>query len=168
MGAEHAGTDGSLLAGLLQFLFDGGDFLLKAIAERLLITTGSMTSLLDTLQKRGLIRRLPHPGDRRKLLVGITPDAQLIVDEFLPSLHARERELISAALTTSEQRQLLRHLAKTQQAAIRAGPAPPIRDARHTRPDRTTGKGNLTRTRTGPSQARAATARWQGPATTRS
>ena len=113
----------------------------SVIAERLLITTGSMTSLLDTLQKRGLIRRLPHPGDRRKLLVGITPDAQLIVDEFLPSLHARERELISAALTTSEQRQLLRLLAKIQEAAIRADPAPPIRDARRVRPDRTADKG---------------------------
>ncbi len=46
------------------------------IAERLLTTTGSMTSLLDTLEKRGLIRRLPHPDDRRKLLVDITPAAQ--------------------------------------------------------------------------------------------
>ena len=113
----------------------------SVIAERLLITTGSMTSLLDTLQKRGLIRRLPHPGDRRKLLVDITPDAQVIVDQFLPSLHARERELISAALTTSEQRQLLRLLAKIQEAAIRADPAPPIRDARRVRPDRTADKG---------------------------
>ena len=41
------------------------------IAERLLITTGSVTSLLDNLEKRGLIRRLPHPDDRRKLLVEI-------------------------------------------------------------------------------------------------
>jgi DNA-binding MarR family transcriptional regulator len=113
----------------------------SVIAERLLITTGSMTSLLDTLQKRGLIRRLPHPGDRRKLLVDITPDAQLIVDEFLPSFHARERELISAALTTSEQRQLLRLIAKIQQAAIQAGPAPPVRDARRIRPDRTVNEG---------------------------
>ena len=113
----------------------------SVIAERMLITTGSMTSLLDTLQKRGLIRRLPHPGDRRKLLVDITPDAQVMVDQFLPSLHARERELISAALTTSEQRQLLRLLAKIQEAAIRADPAPPIRDARRVRPDRTADKG---------------------------
>jgi DNA-binding MarR family transcriptional regulator len=113
----------------------------SVIAERLLITTGSMTSLLDTLQKRGLIRRLPHPGDRRKLLVDITPDAQQIVDEFLPSFHAREHELISAALTTSEQRQLLRLVAKIQQAAIRAGPAPPISDARRVRPGRTADKG---------------------------
>ena len=70
------------------------------IAERLLITTGSMTSVLDTLEKRGLIRRMPHPDDRRKLLVDITPDAQAILDELLPSLHARERDVISSALST--------------------------------------------------------------------
>jgi DNA-binding MarR family transcriptional regulator len=105
----------------------------SVIAERLLITTGSMTSLLDTLPKRGLIRRLPHPADRRNLLVDITPDAQEIVDEFLPSFHAREHELISAALTTSEQRHLLRLVAKIQQATIRAAPAPPIHDAHRVR-----------------------------------
>ena len=113
----------------------------SVIAERLLITTGSMTSLLDTLEKRGLIRRLPHPGDRRKLLVDITPDAQAIVDEFLPSFHAREREVISSALTPAEQRQLLGLVANIQQAAIRASPAPPVRDARRVRPDRTVHTG---------------------------
>ena len=43
-----------------------------------------MTSLLDNLEKRGLIRRLPHPHDRRKLLIDITPAAQAIIDELLP------------------------------------------------------------------------------------
>jgi DNA-binding MarR family transcriptional regulator len=108
----------------------------SVIAERLLTTTGTMTSLLDTLEKRGLIRRMGHPHDRRKLLVEITPAAQAIVDELLPSLHARERDVISDALTPSEQRQLLRLVAKLQQAAIRARSAPPIHDARRVRPDR--------------------------------
>ena len=67
----------------------------SVIADRLLITTGSMTSLLDNLEKRGLVRRLPHPEDRRKLLIDITPAAQAIVDELLPSLHARERDVMS-------------------------------------------------------------------------
>ena len=62
----------------------------SVIADRLLITTGSVTSLLDNLEKRGLVRRLPHPQDRRKLLIDITPTAQTIVDELLPSLHARD------------------------------------------------------------------------------
>jgi len=109
------------------------------IAERLLITTGSVTSLLDNLEKRGLVRRLPHPHDRRKLLIDITPDAQAIVDELLPSLHARERDVISAALSPSEQRELLRLVAKLQQAAVEARSAPAQRGAtrrRLNRPDR--------------------------------
>ena len=105
----------------------------SVIAERLLVTTGTMTSVLDTLEKRDLIRRLPHPNDRRKLLVDITPAAQAIVDELLPSLHARERDVISAALSTTEQRQLLVLIAKLQQAAIHARAIPQTSDARRVR-----------------------------------
>ena len=113
----------------------------SVIAERLLTTTGSMTSLLDTLEKRGLIRRLPHPDDRRKLLVDVTPEAEAVIDELLPSLHAREREVISSALSASEQRQLLRLVAKVQRAAIEAQSAPPIRGARRVPKKPTTRKG---------------------------
>ena len=106
----------------------------SVIAERLLTTTGTMTALLDTLEKRGLIERLPHPDDRRKLLVQITPAAQAIVDALLPSLHARERAVMSDAFTITEQRQLLELLAKLQQALMRAGSEPPVHDARRVRP----------------------------------
>ena len=99
------------------------------IVERLLITTGSVTSLLDSLEKRGLIRRLPHPHDRRKLLIDVTPAAQAIIDDLLPSLHAREREVISAALSIKEQRQLLRLISKVQQAALKARSTPAPRGA---------------------------------------
>jgi DNA-binding MarR family transcriptional regulator len=101
----------------------------SVIAERVLITSGSMTSLLDTLERRGLVQRMPHPADRRKLLVDITPGAQAILDQLLPSLHARERDVISAALTTREQRELLRLLAKIQRAAVEARANPPVTDA---------------------------------------
>jgi DNA-binding MarR family transcriptional regulator len=109
------------------------------IAERLLLTTGSVTSLLDSLEKRNLIRRLPHPHDRRKLLIDITPEAEDIVDNLLPSLHARERDVMSA-LSTNEQRQLLRLIAKVQHAALaaRSMPAPRgdgrrVRESTHAR-----------------------------------
>jgi len=110
----------------------------SVIAERLLTTTGTMTSLLDILEKRGLIERRPHPHDRRKLLVNITPAAQSIVDALLPSFHARERAVISDAFTVSEQRQLLQLIAKLQQAAIRADSAPAVQDARRVRPNQST------------------------------
>ncbi|HEX6492861.1 MAG TPA: MarR family transcriptional regulator [Candidatus Dormibacteraeota bacterium] len=96
----------------------------SVIADRLLVTTGSMTSLLDNLERRGLIVRLPHPEDRRKLLIDITPAAQAIVDALLPSLHARERDVMAAALSPTEQRSLLRSLAKLQRAAEDARSAP--------------------------------------------
>jgi DNA-binding MarR family transcriptional regulator len=112
----------------------------SVIADRLVVTTGSMTSLLDNLEKRGLIRRLPHPADRRKLLIDITPDARAIVDELLPALHARERDVIGAALTASEQRTLLGLLAKLQRVAAerQSMPTPQQSAVRHrvTRPKR--------------------------------
>ena len=114
----------------------------SVIAERLLVTTGTMTSLLDTLEKRELIRRLPHPDDRRKLLVDITPAAQEFVDELLPSLHARERDVVTAALSTTEQRQLLDLVAKLQQAAMQASNIPQPRGASRVRPDRDPKKGS--------------------------
>ena len=89
----------------------------SVIAERLIITSGSMTSMLDTLEKRGLVVRMPHPADRRKLLVDVTDDAIAILDRMLPSLHQRERVVIDAALTPAEQRALLDLVAKVQQAA---------------------------------------------------
>lgn len=106
------------------------------IAERLVVTTASMTSLLDNLEKRGLIRRLPHPDDRRKLLIDITPEAQAIVDELLPALHARERAVIDAALSVGEQRTLLRYVAKLQQAAADARSDPMPEGAVRRRPAR--------------------------------
>jgi DNA-binding MarR family transcriptional regulator len=109
----------------------------SVIAERLLITTGSMTSLLDNLENRKLIRRLPHPDDRRKLLIDINPAGRIIVDALLPSFHAREREVIGAALSENEQRTLLKLIAKVQQAAVSAQSTPSPRATRK-RPARTT------------------------------
>src|SRR5712692_7173373 len=66
------------------------------IANRLLVTTGTMTTLLDTLERRGLIRRIPHPGDRRKLLIDLTDDGRAVVDALLPRMHAGNRDVFSA------------------------------------------------------------------------
>lgn len=103
----------------------------SVVAGRVLITTGSMTSILDTLERRALVRRLPHPDDRRKLLIEVTDAGVAILDELLPSLHQRERAVMESALTPGEQQQLLALLAKVQHAAsqddARSRPAPRIR-----------------------------------------
>ncbi len=118
-------------------VLDGADAPLEpsVIAERLIITTGSMTSMLNTLENRGLIRRMPHPADRRKLLIAITPKGRAIVDDMLPSLHRRERTIIADALTETEQRRLCLLLAKVQRSVERHRDDPPDRTARRIRPE---------------------------------
>jgi MarR family transcriptional regulator, 2-MHQ and catechol-resistance regulon repressor len=76
------------------------------IAERLLVSSASMTSLLDTLEARGLIERHPHPTDRRKVLIHLTDSAREIVDRMLPTVHAAATEAF-ADLTKSEREQLI-------------------------------------------------------------
>jgi|SRR5947209_547601 len=83
------------------------------IAERLLVTSGTMTSLLDTLERRGLIRRVPHPTDRRKLLIDITDEARSILDRLLPRVHGAERDAF-AVLSDEECTTLVELLERVQ------------------------------------------------------
>jgi DNA-binding MarR family transcriptional regulator len=98
------------------------------IAERLLVTSGTMTALLDTLERRGLIRRTPHPADRRKLLIDVTPEARRLVDAMLPRVHAGLRDIF-APLAEGERAALIdllgrlqAHLRELAAAAPSAGP----------------------------------------------
>jgi DNA-binding MarR family transcriptional regulator len=50
------------------------------------ITTGTMTSVLDTLERNGYVGRLADPDDRRRVLVDITPAAQAVLDQMLPDV----------------------------------------------------------------------------------
>jgi len=79
------------------------------IAERLIVTTATVTSLLDTLERRGLVIRHPDPHDRRRLLVSITDQAHQMVDEFLPEVIALQTAVM-AGLDETQRRHLLRTL----------------------------------------------------------
>ena len=81
-----------------------------AIAERLFVTTASVTSLLDTLERRGLVTRSPDPDDRRKLLVAPTDTGQSTVDRVLPEIVAVQTAIMSG-LTEVQRQHLLRYLA---------------------------------------------------------
>jgi len=76
------------------------------IAERLIVTTASVTSLLDTLERRGLVERQPDPTDRRRLLIVITKDGKAVVDQFLPEVVALQTAAL-ATLTEAQRRQLV-------------------------------------------------------------
>jgi len=65
-------------------------------AEAIGLTPAAVTSLLDRLEKRGLVRRKRSAEDRRKVLVEITPRALELADRYYgPTFRAREKHLAS-------------------------------------------------------------------------
>jgi DNA-binding MarR family transcriptional regulator len=116
----------------------GGPLPGHVIAERLLVSSASMTSLVDTLERRGLVERHPHPTDRRKVLIHLTADAQQIVDQQLPALHAVIAQAIST-LAEDDREHLLTSLTtiRARVSQIASQPLPPAKARRRRRSDNT-------------------------------
>jgi len=55
----------------------------SAISESLLVSSGTLTSRLDRLERKGLVKRVPHPEDRRSVEVELAPRALKLVDEVV-------------------------------------------------------------------------------------
>jgi DNA-binding MarR family transcriptional regulator len=89
------------------------------IGERLLTSRGTVTFLVDVLERRGLVRRLPHPSSRRTVLVAITEEADRLMHEIQPQIHAMDRET-TRGLSEAEQETLIELLGRVQAAL--AGP----------------------------------------------
>jgi DNA-binding MarR family transcriptional regulator len=81
------------------------------ISDRVLVASASTTATLDLLERRGWVRRMPNPDDRRSTLVEITPAGRAITDRLLPGIRAVERSAMDA-LTKSERVQFLALLGK--------------------------------------------------------
>ncbi|WP_329549978.1 MarR family transcriptional regulator [Streptomyces sp. NBC_01356] len=59
----------------LELLLEGEEVAPGWLAAKLGLTTGSVTTLLDRLEQLDYLTRTPHPTDRRRALVRITPQA---------------------------------------------------------------------------------------------
>lgn len=96
-------------------ILDGADEPLcpAEIGSRLLVTRGTVTGLLDSLEKNGLIRRIPDPTDRRMLRIEVTKAASELLERLLPEHFRGETEML-AGLTPREKESLVRLLGKVQ------------------------------------------------------
>ena len=83
------------------------------IAERLIISRASVTSLIDSLERRGYVRRLPHTTDRRMLLIELTDTGRQVALDFRLLVHRHQKAWL-AVLTRQEQIQLIDALHRLQ------------------------------------------------------
>jgi MarR family transcriptional regulator, 2-MHQ and catechol-resistance regulon repressor len=95
------------------------------ISDRTLISSATMTSALDRLERQGLVRRLPNPEDRRSVLVEVTEAGRALCDRFLPGISALQVAVMSD-LDPAERDQLLDLLAKVLAGAARVAEDDPI------------------------------------------
>ncbi len=77
------------------------DLRMKELAERLAVTTGTLTVGIDKLEKLGLVERKPHESDRRSWLVGLTPAGQEMFAEH-HRFHEEFTREISLGLSDDE------------------------------------------------------------------
>ena len=85
----------------------------NTIADRLIISRASVTSLLDSLEKRGFVKRQPHLSDRRRLLVELTDSGRQVANQFRPIVHQHQKVWLKA-LNEKEQEQLIQMLHRLQ------------------------------------------------------
>ena len=61
---------------VLDLLDTSGPSIMREIAARLGLTARNLTAIVDALEEAGLVRRVPHPHDRRAIVIELTPDGQ--------------------------------------------------------------------------------------------
>jgi DNA-binding MarR family transcriptional regulator len=98
------------------------------IGEQLHVPAQTITGTLDSLQHDGLIRRIPHPNDRRSILVELTAAGAAFVAKLCPPLIARE-ECMMSGLSPAQIEALLRTL-QTVQATIQERRKTPVTPAK--------------------------------------
>lgn len=55
------------------------------IGERTLITKGTLTGVIDRLEKKQLVQRTTSPDDRRSVIVKLTPSGEALFEQVFPA-----------------------------------------------------------------------------------
>jgi DNA-binding MarR family transcriptional regulator len=76
---------------------------LGQLSKALLVHPTTVTMAIDQLEKPGLVRRLPHPTDRRTILARLTPEGDKLAERATRALADIGYGLGDASATTASQ-----------------------------------------------------------------
>ena len=82
-----------------------GDIETRHVALEAGISKGTLTGVIGTLEKRGLLLRRVHPDDARRVLVALTPKGRKLMTTLFPIFNAAEAR-VTAALSNTEKTNL--------------------------------------------------------------
>lgn len=72
---------------VLEVLYQKGKQTIQQIGNCILISSGSMTYVIDKLEQRGVLSRNACPDDRRMIHVRLTDDGNELMNEIMPKYH---------------------------------------------------------------------------------
>ena len=93
------------------------------LADRTGVTRATMTGLVDTLERDGLVTRAPDTQDRRMMAVCLTLKGREVLHEILPE-HFRRMATLMQSLSESERKTLVGLLHKIKAQAAEIAPLP--------------------------------------------
>jgi DNA-binding MarR family transcriptional regulator len=64
------------------------------LGRGLMLSSAGVTSRIDRLERRGLVRRLADPDDRRGVIVELTDQGREVVDEAVAAVAISDRQLV--------------------------------------------------------------------------
>ncbi|GAA0452516.1 MarR family transcriptional regulator [Alkalibacillus silvisoli] len=91
---------------LLELLYHRGKQPLQKIGERILLTSGSITYVVNNLEEKGLLKRIPSSNDRRVTYAEITEKGRELLNDIFPK-HWEEIERFMDGLTEDEKLQAI-------------------------------------------------------------
>lgn len=96
---------------VLELLYHKGHQPLQQIGQKILLASGSITYVVDKLEKRGYIKRILCPDDRRVTYAQITEEGTAFMDRVFP-MHEQQIHEIMSVLTDEEKEQAISLLKK--------------------------------------------------------
>jgi MarR family 2-MHQ and catechol resistance regulon transcriptional repressor len=94
---------------VLEMLLHKGPLPVNTIGRKIMLTSGSITTAIDRLEKRRLARRQACPNDRRVTFVQLTPAGRRLIEEIF-KVHAAHLEKAFEPLSEQERAALGAHL----------------------------------------------------------
>ncbi|MCT8139628.1 MarR family transcriptional regulator [Anaerobacillus sp. CMMVII] len=96
---------------VLELLYHKGDQPIQQIGKKVLLSSGSITYVVDKLEKKNLLVRKSCPKDRRVTYAVITENGTGLMDDIFPR-HKEAIELIFSGLSADEKSVLIELLKK--------------------------------------------------------
>ena len=98
---------------VLETLYIKGSQTIQQIAGNVFVSSGSMTYVIDKLEKRGIVYRNPCPNDRRVIHIEFTPEGRGFMDEIMTK-HKENLQDIFQVLKPEEAITLINMLSKVE------------------------------------------------------